>query len=156
MCVCAYHCVQLSYTTLHRTDPIIFPLTLKTIIIAQLLSICGKGGTPDEFNPFSPMWMMCPSLSSMMLPLCRSLNCSRNVSRLYPAMLTMKFRRACQSNTPQFVTREIMQQHRTWKQYKYLKGRLNLVQWITKLQKANNNLLSNNAYINDIVGATIF
>jgi len=37
-CVCVYHCVQLSYTTQHRTVLIIFPLILQTIIIAQTMS----------------------------------------------------------------------------------------------------------------------
>ena len=32
--VCLYHCVQLLYTTQHRTVLIIFPLILQTIIIA--------------------------------------------------------------------------------------------------------------------------
>jgi len=36
--VCAYHYVQLSYTTQHRTVLIIFPLILQTIIIAQMMS----------------------------------------------------------------------------------------------------------------------
>ena len=34
--VCAYHCAQLLYTTQHRTVPIISPLILQTIIIAQM------------------------------------------------------------------------------------------------------------------------
>jgi len=33
---CAYRCVQLSYTTQHKTVLIIFPLKLQTIIIAQI------------------------------------------------------------------------------------------------------------------------
>jgi len=37
--VCALHCAQL----LHRTDLIIFPLTLQTITIAPMMSISGKG-----------------------------------------------------------------------------------------------------------------
>jgi len=41
--VCAYRCVQLSYTTQHRTVQIIFPLILQTIIIAQMMSTGGKG-----------------------------------------------------------------------------------------------------------------
>jgi len=36
--VCALHCTQLLHTILHRTDPIIFPLTLKTITIAPMIS----------------------------------------------------------------------------------------------------------------------
>ena len=31
MCVCASHCAQLLHTILHRTDLIVFPLTLQTI-----------------------------------------------------------------------------------------------------------------------------
>ena len=42
--VCAVHCVQLLHTILHRTDLIIFPLTLQTITIALMMSIWGKGG----------------------------------------------------------------------------------------------------------------
>jgi len=34
--VCELHCAQLLHTILHRTDLIIFPLTLQTIIIAQV------------------------------------------------------------------------------------------------------------------------
>jgi len=37
--VCALHCAQV----LHRTDLIIFPLTLQTITTAPMISICGKG-----------------------------------------------------------------------------------------------------------------
>jgi len=37
--VCALHCAQLLHTLLHRTDLIIFPLTLQTIIIAPMTSI---------------------------------------------------------------------------------------------------------------------
>jgi len=43
--VCAYHCVQLSYTTQHKTVLIIFPLILQTIIIAEtILSNGWEGG----------------------------------------------------------------------------------------------------------------
>jgi len=42
--VCALHCAQLLHTILHRTDLIIFPLTLQTITIALMMSIWGKGG----------------------------------------------------------------------------------------------------------------
>jgi len=38
-----YHCAQLSYTTQHRTDLIIFPLILQTIIVAQIISTGGEG-----------------------------------------------------------------------------------------------------------------
>ena len=41
--VCALHCAQLLHTILHRTDLIVFPLTLQTITIAPMLSIWGKG-----------------------------------------------------------------------------------------------------------------
>jgi len=37
------HCAQLLHTILHRTDLIIFPLTLQTITIAPMMSIWGKG-----------------------------------------------------------------------------------------------------------------
>jgi len=46
--VCAYHCVQLSYTAQHRTVLIIFPLILQTIIIAQMMSIGGDGKRQTE------------------------------------------------------------------------------------------------------------
>jgi len=39
--MCAYHCVQLSFTTQHRTVLKIFPLILQTIIIAQMVSTGG-------------------------------------------------------------------------------------------------------------------
>jgi len=41
--VCALHCAQLLHTILHRTDLIIFPLTLQTIITAPMMSIWEKG-----------------------------------------------------------------------------------------------------------------
>jgi len=44
MCVHCSHCAQLLRTILHRTDLIIFPLTLQTIIIAPMMSIWGKRG----------------------------------------------------------------------------------------------------------------
>ena len=37
--MCALHCTQPLHTILHRTDLIILPLTLQTIIIAQMLCI---------------------------------------------------------------------------------------------------------------------
>ena len=42
--VCASHCAQLLHTILHRTDLIVFPLTLQTITTARMMSIWGKGG----------------------------------------------------------------------------------------------------------------
>ena len=39
--VCASHCAQLLRTILHRTDLIIFPLTLQTITIAPMMSTWG-------------------------------------------------------------------------------------------------------------------
>jgi len=42
--VCASHCAQLLHTILHRTDMIVFPLTLQTITTAPMMSIWGKGG----------------------------------------------------------------------------------------------------------------
>ena len=43
MCVCASHCAQLLHTILHRTDLIVFPLTLQTITTSPMMSIWGKG-----------------------------------------------------------------------------------------------------------------
>jgi len=44
MCVhCTVHITQLLRTILHRTDLIIFPLTIQTITIAPMVSIWGKG-----------------------------------------------------------------------------------------------------------------
>jgi len=37
------HCVQLSYTTQHRTVLTIFPLILQTITVAQMMSTAGEG-----------------------------------------------------------------------------------------------------------------
>ena len=42
--VCASNCAQFVHTILHRTDLIVFPLTLQTITTAQMMSIWGKGG----------------------------------------------------------------------------------------------------------------
>ena len=43
--VCALHCAQLLHTILHRTDLIVFPLTLQTITTSPMMSIWGKGGS---------------------------------------------------------------------------------------------------------------
>jgi len=40
--VCVHHCIQLLYKTQHRTVLIIFPLTLQTIIIAQMMPTGGE------------------------------------------------------------------------------------------------------------------
>jgi len=37
------HCAQFLQIILHRTDLIIFPVTLQTIIIAPMMSVSGKG-----------------------------------------------------------------------------------------------------------------
>jgi len=50
--MCALHCAQLLHTILHRTDLIIFPLTLQTITIAPMMSIWGKGGTALYIQTF--------------------------------------------------------------------------------------------------------
>jgi len=39
--VCALHCAQFLHT-MHRTDVIVFPLTLQTITTAPMMSIWGK------------------------------------------------------------------------------------------------------------------
>jgi len=41
--MCALHCAQLLHTILHRTDLIVFLLTVQIIIIALMISIQGKG-----------------------------------------------------------------------------------------------------------------
>ena len=46
--VCASHCAQLLHTILHRTDLIVFPLTLQTITTSPMMSIWGKGGRDSE------------------------------------------------------------------------------------------------------------
>jgi len=48
--VCASHCAQLLHTILHRTDLIVFPLTLQTITTAPMMSIWGKGWTAHSQN----------------------------------------------------------------------------------------------------------
>jgi len=45
---CAYHCVQLLYTTQHRIILIIFTLIFQTIIIAQMMSMGGEGANKQE------------------------------------------------------------------------------------------------------------
>ena len=42
--MCASHCAQLLHTISHRTDLIVFPLTLQTITTSPMMSIWGKGG----------------------------------------------------------------------------------------------------------------
>jgi len=51
--VCALHCAQLLHTILHRTDLIIFSLTLQTITTAPMMSIWGKGGC---FSGLAEYW----------------------------------------------------------------------------------------------------
>ena len=41
--MCALHCAQLLHTILHRTELIVFLLTVQIIIIALMISIQGKG-----------------------------------------------------------------------------------------------------------------
>ena len=48
--MCAYHCVQMSYTTQHRAVLIIFPLIRQTSTRAQMLSSGGKGGNCCKKN----------------------------------------------------------------------------------------------------------
>jgi len=55
--VCAYHCVQLSYTTQNRTVLIIFPLILQTIIIAQICLLEGR------MDGSGISWTICKSLA---------------------------------------------------------------------------------------------
>lgn len=43
----------------------------------------------------SPIWMMCPAVSNMILPLCLSLICSKKPTREYAAMDLTKLDRAC-------------------------------------------------------------
>ena len=49
---------------------------------------------PGEFESMNPksMWIRCPSRSSKMLPLCRSLICRRYVTSEYPASDFAKLR----------------------------------------------------------------
>jgi len=51
--VCTYHCAQLTYTTQHRTVLIIFPLILRTMITAQMLS---TGGQQDHTGINNNEW----------------------------------------------------------------------------------------------------
>jgi len=60
MCVCALHCAQFLHIILHRTDLIIFPLTLRTIVIALMMSIWGKGVPGHVLSPKN-----CPSTSQI-------------------------------------------------------------------------------------------
>ena len=46
------HCAQLLHTILHRTDLIIFPLTLQTITIAPMMSIWVKGDLSSGKSTF--------------------------------------------------------------------------------------------------------
>jgi len=48
--MCASHSAQLLHTILHRTDLIIFPLTLQTIIIAPVMSIWIQLGNKQEWK----------------------------------------------------------------------------------------------------------
>ena len=44
--------------------------------------------------PYLPIWIIWPAPPTMILPLCLSFNCSRKLTKLYPAILTMKLRLA--------------------------------------------------------------
>jgi len=56
VCVCVYHCAQLSYTIQHRTSVlIIFPLILQRITIAQMLSIRRDGREIHTYEQFLKM-----------------------------------------------------------------------------------------------------
>jgi len=46
--VCASHCAQLLHTILHRTDLIVFPITLQTITTSPMMSIWGKWVGPQS------------------------------------------------------------------------------------------------------------
>jgi len=48
VCVCVYHCAQVSYTTQHRTVLIIFSHILQTVIIAQM-TYTGTGMTINDW-----------------------------------------------------------------------------------------------------------
>jgi len=64
--VCAYHCVQLSYTTHHRRVLITFSLILQTIIMAQTMSVGGRQTDWYQIIPFGDRDRMvqttCPEL----------------------------------------------------------------------------------------------
>jgi len=47
LCMCAYHCGQMSYTTQHRTVLIIFPLNLQTNITAEMQSTGDEGSITE-------------------------------------------------------------------------------------------------------------
>jgi len=54
------HCAQLLHTILHRTDLIVFPLTLQTITTSPMMSIWGKGGVflGEECSYFHHLWVL--------------------------------------------------------------------------------------------------
>ena len=54
--VCASQCAQLLHTILHRTDLIVFPLTLQTITTTLMMSIWGKGGASNK--KVKPIWIL--------------------------------------------------------------------------------------------------
>jgi len=57
--VCASHCAQLLHTILHRTDLIVFPLTLQTITTAPII----VEGASLRFNIINYcMWLSCAYL----------------------------------------------------------------------------------------------
>ena len=63
--VCTLHCAQLLHTILHRTDLIIFPLTLQTITIAPMMSIWGTGVIKgqDHSRTYGPIFLNRPNPS---------------------------------------------------------------------------------------------
>lgn len=67
-----------------------------TISMVSLMSGSKPMLPPGDDSNIKPksMWMMWPWSLSMMLPLCRSLICSRKPTTEYAAMLLMKFCRA--------------------------------------------------------------
>jgi len=50
------HCAQFLQTILHRTDLIIFPVTLQTIIIAPMMSVSGKGDYAAVNKKWLTLW----------------------------------------------------------------------------------------------------
>ena len=48
--MCASHCAQLLHTILHRTDLIVFPLSLQTITTSPMMSIWVKGGGSSSLD----------------------------------------------------------------------------------------------------------
>jgi len=93
---CASHCAQLLHTILHRTDLIVFPLTLQTITTTPMMSIWGKGAQVSQMHTAVPsIQMTVYSPAMVMIPVQQSLrNLKQQKYQLTSFVLWQQWQRA--------------------------------------------------------------